>query len=215
MHVSYISWHWHLAKGRERRELATGIGKIWLIKAWREKKTRLISGSSFLFGFHFTFSCLKLTHTVSTTAEDIFILAEVKEKTFLLLLQCRSCRVSRSRNHCSAGLCRWWPNPSYDGDHQSGEISASTEWNRFYSSKNSPDFNPDTTWPPDGVSALQDDSSEQGEVDGVHLEPLVPVPIQGTPGAIVNIPVFNARLKHGTWGGRGFGSAINLAPDPA
>lgn len=167
--------------GNRQRENMT------LIKAWREKKTRFVSGSSSLFGFHFMFLRSKLSHT------SIFIFAEGKKKTFLLPLQCRSCRVSRSRNHCSAGLCRRWPNPSYDK-----EISVSftsTEWNRFHSSKNSPDLNPDTTWPPDGVSALQDDSSEQGEVDGVHLEPLVPILIQGTPSSVVHIPVFNARLK--------------------
>lgn len=72
----------------------------------------------------------------------------------------------------------------------------------------SPDLNPDTTEPPDGVPALQDDSSEQGEVDGVHLQPLVLVPIQGTPGSIVHVPVLNARLKTGE---RGFDQLCYLA----
>lgn len=52
-----------------------------------------------------------------------------------------------------------------------------------------------TSKPPDGVPALQDDSGEPGEVDGVHLQPLVPVPIHGAPGPVVNVPVLNARLK--------------------
>lgn len=62
------------------------------------------------------FSRLKLTQTSN------FLSTEGK-KTFLLLLQCRSCRVPRSRSHCSAGLCRWWPNPSCDKDHRSGQKS--------------------------------------------------------------------------------------------
>lgn len=45
---------------------------------------------------------------------------------------------------------------------------------------------------------MQDDSGEQGEVEGVHLQPLVLVLVPCTPGSIVQIAIVNARLKKKT-----------------
>lgn len=80
-----------------------------------------------------------------------------------------------------------------------------------------PDFKVDTTKPPDGVPALQDDSGEAGEVDGVHLQPLVPVPVHGAPSPVVHVPVFNARLKRQVAEKGLVGSCvvIDLTTDPA
>lgn len=174
-----------------------------LIKAWREKKTRFLSGSNFLFGFHFMFSCLKLSHT------SIFTVAEGKKKLSYCFFSAVHAGFPDHRIIAQLDFVGGDPIPATIKTTGISISFALTEWNRFYSSKNFPDFNPDTTWPPDGVSALQDDSSEEGEVDGVHLEPLVPVLIHGTPGSIVHIPVFNARLKTQVtqegfffWGGR-------------
>lgn len=81
--------------------MTTGIKKIRLTEVRKEKQ-----GYSLVFIF-------KLTST--------FILAMVT-KAFLLLPESRSCRVSRSQNHCSAGLCRWWPSPNY---HETNKVDKS------------------------------------------------------------------------------------------
>lgn len=56
----------------------------------------------------------------------------------------------------------------------------------------------DATWPPDGIPTLQDDPGEQGHVKGVQLQPLMSVFVPSTPGAVVQVPVLNARLKKNT-----------------
>lgn len=55
--------------------------------------------------------------------------------------------------------------------------------------------NCDSTWPPDRVPALQDDSGKQGEANGVHFQPLVLVLERGAPGSVVLISVFDPRLQ--------------------
>lgn len=59
-------------------------------------------------------------------------------------------------------------------------------------------FDTDSTWPPDGAPSLQDNSGEQGEVQGVHFKPLVLVLVVCTPGSIIQVSIFNARLKNQT-----------------
>lgn len=59
-------------------------------------------------------------------------------------------------------------------------------------------FASDATWPPDGIPTLQDDPGEQGHVKGVQLQPLMSVFVPSTPGAVVQVPVLNARLKKNT-----------------
>lgn len=127
-------------------------------------------------------------------------------KGFLQLLLSRSCRFSSSLSRYSAGPCRCGPSPNCN--RVIGRRTPSWKWEIllstshhlhmfliWFSLRTPSDVDPDTTWPPDGVSALQDDPSEQREVEGIHLQPLVRVLVLGTPGAIIQVAVFDAWLK--------------------
>lgn len=49
--------------------------------------------------------------------------------------------------------------------------------------------------PPNGAAPLQDDPSEASQPQGVDPQPLLPVPVAGAPGAVVDIAILHSGLQ--------------------